>query len=171
MIEIYNNAFKRLLGEKISVSSIADCRRLIRSAVISEFLLHYPQKTVAFKLNTSAPNVSAFSKDVSDMREENRSTNWVFRAALYDMMDREFTHLSTAEITFCRLVCENMIEDKDFNISDAVKELNSSVVTLKKYAKEFIKVNEDKIKESSLSSAKRVKKKVRKKPKKKWWEA
>lgn len=167
MIEIYNNAFNRLLGERIEISSITDCKRLVRSALISEFLLHYPQKIVASKLNTSVPNVSVFAKDVPDMKEENRETNWVIRAALHDMMSDEFLHLATAENKFCRFICENLIEEHDFNVGSAAKSLGVSLSTVKKYASSFISSNIDDI--TGLNELK-SKNKKKKKKKKNWWE-
>lgn len=165
MIEIYNNAFKRLLGEKIEINGITDCKRLVRSALISEFLLHYPQKIVASKLNTSTPNISIFAKDVPVMREENRETSWVIRAALHDMMSDECLHLATAENKFCRFICENLIEEHDFNVGNAAKSIGASLSTVKKYADSFISSNID-----SVTGLKESKSKKKKKKKKNRWE-
>lgn len=98
------------------------------------------------------------------MRGENRETSWVIRAALHDMMSDDFLHLATAESRFCRFICENTLEDSDFNASVASKNLNVSVKTLRKYAKEFISKNE-----GSVVGLKESKDK--KKRKKRWWEA
>ena len=157
MIEIYNNAFKRLLGEKIEINSITDCKRLIRSALISEFLLHYPPKIAASKLNTSTPNVSVFAKNIPIMKEENRKTSWVIRAALHDMMSDDFLHLATAESKFCRFICENLIEEHDFNVGSAAKSIGASLPTVKKYASSFISLNIDNV--TGLNEPKNKKKK------------